>query len=122
MAGETLAFPDALDNSFMVKHELQRMLGNNVPLLMLTDSKILFDVITGNRYITENRLKIDFTPKRQAYNSGHIANIGLIKRDYNAADALTKVGPNAALKPLLVNGFVQHPIEQNIAASHIRFP
>lgn len=110
IAGETLALADAFDNLFMVKYELQRMLGNDVPLLMLTDSKISFDIITRNRYTTETRLMIDVAVLRQAYNSGHIANNWLIKQDYNATDALIKVGPNTALNPLLFRGFVQHPV------------
>lgn len=70
------------------------MLGRNILLLMVTDSKVLFDFITGNQYTTEKRLMVDIAAVREAYNDGVIENIGFIRREYNAADALTKVGPN----------------------------
>lgn len=50
MAGETIALAEGFDHAFIIKHDLQRILGRKVPLLLVTDSKLLFDVITRNRY------------------------------------------------------------------------
>jgi hypothetical protein len=36
MAPEALAFSDSFDHAFIIKHDLQRMLGREIPLLMLT--------------------------------------------------------------------------------------
>lgn len=57
MAAETLAFSDAFDNAFIIKHDLQRMLGRALSLLMLTDSKILFDVLTRSKSSTVSSLR-----------------------------------------------------------------
>jgi hypothetical protein len=67
MAAETLAFVDAFDNSFILRHELARMVGMDLPLLMMMDIRALFDVITRARYATEWRLMVDIAASREAY-------------------------------------------------------
>jgi hypothetical protein len=114
MAAEALAFADAFDHAFILKHDLQRILGREVPLLMLTDSKFLFDVITGNKYTTEKKLMADIASIREAYNDRTISNIALIRREHNAADAMTKIAQNAALQAVLHTHRVSHPLEQNV--------
>ena len=114
MAAETLAFVDGFDNAFILRHDLQRMLGKGVPLLMLTDAKALFDVIIGSKYTPEKRLMVDLAAIREAYNERTISNIGLIRSEHNPADGLTKIGPNAALHKLLQTNTLQHPIEQYV--------
>jgi hypothetical protein len=67
MTAEAPSFSDAFDQSFIIKHaDLQRMLGREIPLLMLTDSKFLFDVKTGNKYTTEKRLLTDIASIRES--------------------------------------------------------
>lgn len=46
-----------------------------MPILMIADSELLFDVITGNRYTTEARLMVDIADVRAAYNQRIISNI-----------------------------------------------
>jgi hypothetical protein len=46
MAGETLPFADGFDNAFILRHDLESMLGQPVPLAMYTDSQALFNVLT----------------------------------------------------------------------------
>lgn len=117
MAAEALAFADAFDQAYILKHDLQRILGQEIPLFMLTDSKLLFDVITGNRYTTEKRLMVDIAAVREAYNDRIIANIGLIRSEYNAADAMTKITLNVPLTNILRTHRVSHPIEQYVVDS-----
>ena len=66
-AAEALALVDAFENAFIIKHDLQRILGQKIPLLHLIDSKILFDAITGQKYTTEKRLMVDIVSIREAY-------------------------------------------------------
>ena len=80
---------------------------------MLTDSKALFDVIKGSKYMTEKRLMVDLAAIREAYKDRTISNIGLIRSEHNLADGL-KIGPNAALQKWLQNNTLQHPIEQYV--------
>jgi hypothetical protein len=112
MAAETLAFVDAFDNALLLKHDLQRILGKELHLLMLTDSQSLFDVVTRSKYPTEKRLQIDLAGIREAYDNREIANIGLIRSDFNVADGLTKVGPNPALLNLMKSDVLNHTAEQ----------
>ncbi len=46
MAGEIYAFSSAFDHAYIIKHDLERILGCQIPLSMFTDSKQIFDVIT----------------------------------------------------------------------------
>lgn len=114
MAAESLALVDAFDNAFVIKHDVQRMIGSRVPLLMLTDSKCLFDVITGSRYTSEKRLMIDLEALREAYKRRDIDNIGLINSADNAADSLTKLKANSALLRLMTQERVDHPLQQYV--------
>jgi hypothetical protein len=77
MAGETLAFADAFDNTYILKHDLQRILGQEVPLLMLTDSQALFYVITGCNYTTEKRFMVEFSMIRESYKDRTIKKVAL---------------------------------------------
>ena len=53
MAAETLAFLEGFDNDYLILDDLERMLGREVPLIMLMDCKLLFDAITRSRYTNE---------------------------------------------------------------------
>ena len=66
IAAETLAFVESYDNAYLILHDLERMLGREVPLILLTDCKLLFDTITSSRYTTEKRLMIDIAAAREA--------------------------------------------------------
>jgi len=114
MAAETLSFAHEFDYASLLKHDLERILHTRIPILMLMDSQALFDVLTRAKYTTEKRLMIDIAAACQAYNNRMIDNIALIRSEYNPADALTKIGPNEALRKLLVSHQVSHPVEQYV--------
>lgn len=97
MAGEICAFMDALDTSFMLRSDMCELLGTDIPFLMITDSKQLFDATTRGKRTTEKHLMIDVAPVRQAYRRYEIYSIGLIRGDDNPADALSKIKCNDAL-------------------------
>lgn len=114
MAAETLAFVDGFDNAFLIKHDLERILARHIPLLMMTDSKALFDVLTRARYTTERRLMVDIASAREAYAENLISNVGLIRSEHNPADGLTKIDSNDALSRLLRRHRLDHPVEQYV--------
>lgn len=111
-AGETLAFSDAFDHAYLMGHDLQRMLSQQVPILMMTDSEQLFHLLTRCRYTTERRLMVDISAAREAYNDGLISNVGLISSNYNPADGLTKLKSNGALQDLMLRNVIDHPVRQ----------
>lgn len=119
LASETIAFVDAFDISLILEHDLQSILGKPILLLMMIDSKLLLDVITGNGYTTESRLIVDIAAVREAYNQRIISNIALIDREYNPADSFTKIVHAPLLEKIMKNGYLYHPINQYILDSFL---
>lgn len=114
MAAETLAFAAAFDSGFLIRRQIEIILDQDVPLLMLTDSKCLFDVLTSNKNTTEGRLMLDIFAARQAYSRREIDNIGLIKSEVNLADDLTKMKGNGALARAMQSSRLDHRAEDYI--------
>ena len=121
MAGETIAFTTGFDHAFLIKHDLQRLLGIHIPLYIFIDSKALFDVFTKFKHTCEHRLMIDIESAREAYKEYEIENIGLIKSEYNPADSLTKINGNGALMKLLITHKIDHPVEQYVIRTKSSF-
>lgn len=46
LGGEVFTFSDAVDEAFMIRHDLRLVLGRSIPLRVLTDSALLFNFIT----------------------------------------------------------------------------
>lgn len=61
MAGGTFAFIERYDNEVLIRHDLQNMLCRKIPLIELTDSKQLLEVLTRARYKTEKREVVAFS-------------------------------------------------------------
>jgi hypothetical protein len=114
MASETLAFAQGFESAFLIRHDLENLLGKTIPLIILTDSNALFDILTRNKSSTERRLMVDVAAVREAYHDLTISNVGLINSIHNPADGMTKVGCNQALLKLLTTHHIDHPIEQYI--------
>jgi hypothetical protein len=112
LGGEVLAFADAFDYAFTLRHDLEHMLGRSIPLSMLTDSKSLFDVISKSSTTLERRLMIDIAVSREAYNTQELSDIGLVRSEYNPADAFTKAGNCRILDNILRTGRLDHPVVQ----------
>lgn len=102
MGGEAYAFANGFDFSFTLRHDLERMIAQNIPLTMYTDSDSLFKVIKKSTTTTERRLMIDIRAAREAYQREEISDIAWIRGDQNPADGLTKKSPCSALN----KGFV----------------
>ena len=64
MAGEVYAFADAFDAAYILKHYKELVYNQLLHLVMLTDSKQTFHVITRATNTTEKRLIIDFAVAR----------------------------------------------------------
>jgi Reverse transcriptase (RNA-dependent DNA polymerase) len=114
MAAETMAFANTFDAAFAIKHDLESMIGKFIPLLILTDSRPLFDVLICAKYTTEKRLMIDISAAREGFTRRDITNVCLIRSEHNIADAMTKLASNAAMLNILKTNQVNHPIEQYV--------
>jgi hypothetical protein len=114
MAAETMAFADAFDAAFALKSDLVSILGKAIPLLILTDSKQLFDVMVSAKYTTKNCLMIDISAAREGFNRGDISSICLINSQDNTADLMTKLSPIAALQQLISRHVIEYKILQYV--------
>ncbi len=111
LGSEIYAFADAFDYGFTMKNDLERILGQHIPLQMLTDSKSLFDTMIKCSTTTEKRLMIDISVVREAYTAQEISNVGFVRSPNNPADGMTKAGKCASLTDLITTGKAKFPVE-----------
>lgn len=112
MGGEVHSFMDAFDTAFITRNDLETILGVRIKIVMLTDSKQLFDAVTCGRRTAERRLGIDVAAARQSYRAYEIGSIGFVRGSVNPADGLTKVDSNGALMRIIETGMDTTPVQQ----------
>ena len=84
-----------------IKSTLDKVLQVNIPLVLCTDSKSLYDCLVQLGTTQEKRLMIDVMCLRQAYERRQIAEVKWIEGETNLADAMTKGKPCLALSQLI---------------------
>jgi hypothetical protein len=107
-----MAHADAFDTAHALKHDIDMIIKQNVPIVILTDSLSLFDVITKATTTAEKRLMIDLCLVQQAYECSEVDTIGFVRSEYNPADVLTKITRCAVLERILSTANLLHPVEQ----------
>ncbi len=112
LSAEVLAFSAYFDYAYTLGHDLSKIIGKRVPVLLFTDSRSIFDTITKLSTVSEKRLLIDIACLRQAYAQGDIDNLGHVSSEYNLADPLTKKMHSKLLSTLLDTGKLEHPVNQ----------
>lgn len=120
LGSETMAFADAFDMAYVIKYDLQLMLGKVIPISMMTDSLSLFDVITKSTITTERRLMIDIKAAKESYQKNEIQDIAYIRSENNPADAITKIMKQSILDHILRTNKIEHPVEQWIQRSAMK--
>jgi ribonuclease HI len=93
-AAELHALVHGLDVAFLLAHTLHSILQKQIEICAYTDSRILFNSVTGFRSTAEKRLLIDLHGLRQSYNRREISEIAWIAAEDNLADPLTKAEAN----------------------------
>lgn len=121
MGAEVLALADGFDYAYLMRHDLQRVLGHPVPLAMLTDSESLFKTIVKSTTTTEKRLMIDIQAAQEAYGKQEISDVGWIRSEDNPADR-TKPAPRAALERLMDTGRLDLSVQQWVVRTPLREP
>jgi hypothetical protein len=91
------------DIGALVKFTIDKVLGIELPLILCTDSKLLYECLVKLGITQEKRLIIDIMCLRQAYERREIAEVKWIKGESNLADAMTKSNSKSsnALKRLI---------------------
>jgi hypothetical protein len=90
LAAELYAMINDFDVEAVIKSIIERMLHISLSLILLTDSKFLYDCLVKLDTIAEKRLMIDLMCLRQSYERREIAEIRWIDEKINFADAMTK--------------------------------
>lgn len=93
----------AFDYASTISKTINDIFLRAIPITIYTDSKSLYDGISGINSTTEKRLLIDLEILRQAYELREIAKVAWIPSADNPADALTKdTNPSPALMNLMM--------------------
>ena len=101
LASELYGMVHDFDMGASVKATIDRTLGIELPLVVYTDSKSLYECLVKLGTTQEKRLMIDVMCLRQAYERREIAKVKWIKGNSNPADSMTKAKPSSALTQLL---------------------
>jgi hypothetical protein len=103
---ELYAMINDFDVEVVIKSTIEHILKlkNSLSLILLTDSKSLYDCLVKLSTIAEKRLMIDLMCLRQSYERREIAEIRWIDENINLADAMTKSKScNALIKLIDIN-------------------
>jgi hypothetical protein len=117
LGSETMALADAFDMAHALKHDMEMIIKQKVPIVILTDSLSLFDVITRASITAEKRLMIDLCVVKQAYERSEVGTIGFVRTEHNPADVLAKIARCAILERIIITANLHHPVEQWIERS-----
>jgi hypothetical protein len=90
LASELYGMTHGFDIGTAIKSTVDRILQVNIPLILCTDSKSLYDCLVRLGTTQEKRLMIDVISLRQAYERRLITEIKWIDGEANPADAMTK--------------------------------
>ena len=112
LASELYGMAHGFDMGASVKSTVDRALEMDLPLVVCTDSKSLYECLVKLGTTREKRLMIDVMCLRQAYERREIAEVKWIKGDSNPADSMTKSKPSNALKHLTDTNTLQLDVEE----------
>ena len=100
-SAEVISFADLFDEALVIKNAIEMAISNSVQLHLLTDSKILFDIISKGSRTYEKRKMLDVYAARQAYKEQDISNIGFVRSKQNMADGRTRSMNQEALRNVI---------------------
>jgi hypothetical protein len=80
---------------------MQRLHLPNVPIVVCTDSRSLYDCLVKLGTTKEKRPMIDIMALREAYERSELMDIRWIDGRDNPADSMTKAGSNSAMEHLI---------------------
>jgi hypothetical protein len=98
----------------LVKFIIDKVLKIDLPLVLCTNSKSLYECLVKLGTMQEKRLIIDIICLRQAYERKEIAKVKWIKGDSNLANAMTKSNTKSsnALKRLIDTNTLQLEVKE----------
>ena len=97
LAAETIALLDDIDAGVYIAQLFFEVLKVRFPITILTDSKPLCDAIQSNKFVQNERLRIDIDAIKEPLMKQEIHEIKWINSTQQLADILTKTGANTSL-------------------------
>ena len=110
--GEALALSHAFDIAFVFKQLCCDVLHAKIPLVILIDSKSVFDSVTRSSPTLEKRLAIDLALVQEAHKGFEIDQLGFLRTENNVADPMTKIMDSKALSKIFCENQFAFEIEQ----------
>ena len=101
LASELYAMAHGFDHGAVIKSTIEKILQVELPLVLCTDSKSLYECLVKLGSTQEKRLMVDLMCLRQSYERRMITEIKWIDGDANPADAMTKGKACNALRDLI---------------------
>jgi hypothetical protein len=112
LASELYGMAHGFDIAAAVKATIDRVLQIDLPLILCTDSRSLYQCLVKLGTTQEKRLMIDIMCLRQAYERREITEVRWIKGTSNPADSMTKAKPSTALKRLIDTNTIELEVEE----------
>jgi hypothetical protein len=114
LAAKLYAMINDFDVEVVIKSIIEHILKlkNPLSLILLTDSKSLYDCLVKLNTIAKKRLMFDLMCLRQSYERREIAEIRWIDEDSNLADAMTKSKLCNALIKLIDTNIIELKITE----------
>ncbi len=91
LAAKLYAMTNEFDADSVIKSIIKRILNIFLSMILLTDSRSLYDCLVKLKITSEKRLMIDLMCFRQSYERRKITKIRWINEDTNSIDAMTKI-------------------------------
>ena len=101
LAAELYGVAHGFDIGAVIKATLTKLLQRDVPLILCTDSKSLYNCLVKLGTTREKRLMIDVISLRQTYERREVTEIKWTHGCNNPADSMTKSKASTALKTVI---------------------
>lgn len=82
MGGEVYELMNEFNMAYVILIDLRKRLGRALDIIMLTNSKKLFEAITCGKRTEERRLKVDVSSARQIYLKFDSIFLGLVRAPF----------------------------------------
>ncbi len=107
LAAKLYAMTNEFDADSVIKSIIQRILNIfSLSMILLTDSRSLYDCLVKLDITSEKRLMIDLMCLRQSYERREITKIRWIDEDTNSIDAMTKINSCQTLTKLIETNII----------------
>ena len=114
LASKLLGIVHGFDIIYLVKTTLNLIFNKDIPLIVCTNSKSLYNCLVKLRITYKKRLIIDVISMRKAYERREIAQVKWIANKSNPADSITKTKLTNALKTLINTNKIELSVQEQV--------